>query len=177
MCFITFYTRDNCFHIFIASAGFSTILYFTCNTWDVCLQYRHFYEGMLIICQTSEMLLNFLMGCILLWGKWIRSTAFIWNNGTNRELETHLTIICHLRVSWHKSPFHITVPSMGNRSSVDYLHKRSVMWSSNVFFVLGLDNIFDRQPNCWLFEMPWCLFDVIVIWMPLYIIQIIFRKF
>ena len=74
-----------------------------------------FYESMLIICQTSEMLLNFLMGGILLWGKWIRSTALIWNNGTNRELETHLTIIRHLRVSWHKSPFHITVPFYGEQ--------------------------------------------------------------
>ena len=49
-----------------------------------------------------------------------------------------------------------------HQSTIDLLHKASVMHSSDASFVIHLNKMLNRQSSCQWFQMPWCSCDITV---------------
>ena len=71
-----------------------------------------------------------------------------------------------IRVNSLKTPqtFHITGPLWGESTAypVDSPHKGPVMWSFDVFYVVSLGKLLNKQSNCLWFETTCCSCDITV---------------
>ena len=65
-------------------------------------------------------------------------------------------------MSWHRNSFRIIGSCKGNPLVTGgFPRLGSVMESFNIFFVVNLNKLSNKQSSCWWFEMPWHSCDII----------------